>query len=562
MRKELFVSAIGVLLLLLACQSSDTAHVPADFPYKITPGENEQLAKGYVFDDANKNGIRDAGEDGIAGVAVSNGQDVVITNDEGYYGLPVDDDAIIFCVKPRDWMTPVDADNLPQFYYIHKPNGSPPHFKYAGVAPTGDLPEEINFPLYPYKGKSNYKMVVFGDPQPYSLEDIDFIAEDIVQELVGHKDLEFGMTMGDIVGDNLTFFSPLNRVISKVGIPWYYVMGNHDINYDAENDELSDETYERIYGPATFAFVYGDVHFIVVDDVIHFREGEKTRYVGGLREDQLVFVANYLKTVSKEDLIVLNMHIPLAQHGDWFRNQDQKRLFDMLKEFPYTLSISAHSHTQNNGFFHQDSSDWQRSEPHHHFNVGTTSGSWWKGMRDENDIPHTMMRDGTPNGYAFIHFKGAEYIIDWKVAGSPREHRMNIFIPRGIVAGSVDTVQIAVNYFMGSEQTQVEYRIKDVSEWQPMTKTLMFDPFYKKLSKRWKFLRKQEISKKWKSDPEFMNEPVPGRRLPRKAKSSHIWAAKLNKDLNAGEYVVEVRVRDRYNRTFQDYQLMRIADKK
>lgn len=561
MIKKGIVLIILSLLLLSACQKSNDEHEAGKFPYEIAPGENEILAKGYVFNDVNMNRLRDEGESGIEGVAVSNGEDVVITKEDGYYGLPVDDDAIVFCIKPRDWMTPLNADNIPQFYYIHKPNGSPEYFEYAGVAPTGDLPEEINFPLYSEKGKSDYKIVVFGDPQPYSLEDVDFIAEDIVQELVDQKDLEFGVTMGDIVGNELTLFNPLNQVISKVGIPWYYVLGNHDVNYDAENDELSDETFESIYGPATYAFVYGDVHFIIVDDVIHIREDEKSRYVGGLREDQLIFVENYLKTVSKEDLIVLNMHIPLAQHGDWFRNQDQKRLFEMLKDFPYTLSISAHSHTQNNGFFHEDSSDWQRSIPHHHFNVGTTSGSWWNGMRNEDDIPHTMMKDGTPNGYAFISFKGSEYIIDWKVAGSPQEHRMNIYIPREIYAGALDSIEIAVNYFMGSEQTEVEYRIKDFSSWQPMTKTLMRDPYYEKLVKRWEFIQKEELVKKWESDPEFNDEPFPGSLLRGRRASTHIWTANIDRDLQPGEYVIEVQVKDRYNRTFQDYQLMRVSER-
>jgi C terminal of Calcineurin-like phosphoesterase/N terminal of Calcineurin-like phosphoesterase/Calcineurin-like phosphoesterase len=561
MRKEIIASIIILVFIFNACQLPDDEYATGDFPYEILPGENEILAKGYVFDDLNMNRIRDEGESGIEGVAVSNGEDIVITNGDGYYGLPVDNDAIIFCIKPSDWMTPVNVDNIPQFFYIHKPKGSPEHFKYAGVSPTGDLPEEVNFPLYSEKGKSDFKIAIFGDPQPWRDEDIDFIAEDIVQELVDQKDLEFGVTMGDIVGNDLTLFNPVNQVISKIGIPWYNVIGNHDINRDAENDELSDETYERIYGPATYAFVYGNVHFIIVDDVIHFREEEKIRYVGGLREDQLVFVENYLKTVPKEDLIVLNMHIPLALHGDWFRNQDQKRLFDMLKDFPHTLSISAHSHVHNNNFFHQDSTDWQQSTPHHHLNVGTTCGSWWSGMRDENDIPHTMMQDGTPNGYAFISFKGSEYIIDWKAAGKPLEHKMNIYIPRGIAAGSADTVQIVVNYFMGSEQTKVEYRIKDLSDWQTMTHTLMFDPFYEKLYKRGEFFRKQELLKKWKSDPDYANEPLPGTSPPRKDRSPHIWTANLNKDLQAGEYVIEVRIKDRYNRTFQDHQLMRVAEK-
>ena len=47
------------------------------------------------------------------------------TGKGGRYELPIDDDDIIFVIKPRGYMTPVDALNLPRFYYIHKPAGSP-----------------------------------------------------------------------------------------------------------------------------------------------------------------------------------------------------------------------------------------------------------------------------------------------------------------------------------------------------------------------------------------------------------------------------------------------------
>jgi hypothetical protein len=101
-----------------------------------------------------------------------------------------------------------------------------------------------------------FKIAVFGDTQPYNIEQVDFIAEDIVPELAGRNDIAFGLTMGDIVGDDLSLFEPLNQTIAKIGLPWYNVMGNHDINYMSPNDELSDETYERVYGPATYAFEY------------------------------------------------------------------------------------------------------------------------------------------------------------------------------------------------------------------------------------------------------------------------------------------------------------------
>ena len=69
----------------------------------------------------------------------------------------------------------------------------------------------------------------------------------MVAELVG-TDAKFGVTLGDIMNDNLSLFSSLNRTVALIGIPWYNVIGNHDLNFEAL-DEHSDETFERIYGP-------------------------------------------------------------------------------------------------------------------------------------------------------------------------------------------------------------------------------------------------------------------------------------------------------------------------
>jgi hypothetical protein len=552
---------LSILFTIYACNPKQEEQ-SVQLPFSIEAGPNEQLAKGYVFFDKNENRVMDETEKGIAGVVVSNGVDLVQTNEKGEYEIPVSDDAIIFVIKPRDWMTPLNKDNLPQFYYLHKPKGYPENYKYKGVEPTGELPEQINFPLYKEDGSENFKMVVFGDPQPYNIEQVDFVAEDIVVELIGRDDLEFGMTMGDIVGDDLDLFSPLNQAVSQIGIPWYNVLGNHDINYMAPNDKLSDETYERVYGPATYAFVYGDVHFIVLDDVIHEDSVGSWNYVGGLRPDQIEFVTNYLNIVPKEDLVVLTMHIPLAQHGETFRKSDQKKLFDLLKDFPHTLSISAHTHVHDNRFFHHGSSDWQQPTPHHHFNVGTASGSWWTGMRNETNVPHTMMRDGTPNGYSFISFNGTEYIIDWKVAGSPDDHHMNIHIPRGIVAKSAETTLLTVNFFNGSEQSTLEYRIKGLTDWKQMEKVDKYDPYYLIIDQRWKNLKKLEIKEQWEADSTMADEKFIGWYMPRPKKSTHLWEANIGTDWPVGRLVIEVKAKDRYGRTFTAYQTMRVISGK
>lgn len=552
------ISLFLSILFLFSAFTTNAGKQKERLPHSIKAGKDEKLAKGFVFHDENENRVMDDSEKGISGVAVSNGTDLVQTNEQGEYEIPVSDDAIIFVIKPKDWMTPLNEDNLPQFYYLHKPNGYPENFTYKGVEPTGELPEQINFPLFSEKGSENFKMVVFGDPQPYNIEQVDFLSDDIIVELIGRDDLEFGMTMGDIVGDDLDLFSPLNQSVSKIGIPWYNVLGNHDVNYMAPNDMLSDETYERVYGPSTYAFVYGDVHFIVVDDVIHAEEAGSRDYVGGLRPDQFTFVSNYLETVSKDDLVVLTMHIPLAQHGESFRKSDQKKLFDLLKDFPHTLSISAHTHVHDHRFFHEGSSDWQQATPHHHFNVGTTSGSWWNGLRNETDVPHTMMRDGTPNGYSFITFNGTDYIIDWKVAGSPNDHQMNIHVPRGIVANSSDTTLLTVNFFNGSEQSKLEYRIKGLTEWKTMEKVDKYDPYYLKIDQRWKNFEKLNILELWEADTTLVGD-FPGTDMSAPRISTHLWEANLGTDWPEGRHIIEVKAVDRYNRVFTAYHTMRVV---
>lgn len=548
------IISFTILILVYPFKNVEYLHL---IPNLLNNKKN--IAKGAVYHDINGNNTMDNNEPGIPNVYVSNGVEIVKTDKNGKYSIPVSEDAIIFVIKPRDWMTPLNELNLPQFYYIHKPYGSPNNFTFKGVDATGPLPKNINFPLYAERGKSDFKMIVFGDPQPYNLEEVDFFSENIISELVGIKGVEFGMTMGDIVGDNLDLLKPINQAVSKIGVPWYNVLGNHDVNFQADRDELSDETFERIYGPPNYAFVYGDVHFIVVDNVIMNDPVGDRGYIGGLRPDQIEFVRNYLKLVSRDDLIVLTMHIPLVQH-ERFRESDQKELFSLLSEFPNTLSISAHSHTQNNTFFHEESSHWIGEVPHHHFNVGTTSGNWWNGLRDENDIPLNMMRDGTPNGYSFITFNGTNYIIDWKVSGKPDDYKMNIHTPRGIKVDSSSSTLLTVNFFNGSEQSELSFRVLGETELKKMEKVSAKDPFYSLIYERFENFNSLKIKELWEKDPELKNKSYPLiKRMYEANNSTHLWQSKIGKSLSEGIHIIEVNAKDRYGRLFTDYHSIRIS---
>ena len=125
-----------------------------------------EIARGTVFVDSNENGLLDSGEIGVTDVRVSNGTEIVLTGPDGRYEIAIDDEAILFITKPKNYATPVNGHMLPQFYYIHQPKGSPPGLRYQGITPTGPLPEEINFALLPRPEEKKFEALLFADTQP------------------------------------------------------------------------------------------------------------------------------------------------------------------------------------------------------------------------------------------------------------------------------------------------------------------------------------------------------------------------------------------------------------
>jgi len=497
---------------------------------------------GYVYDDANGNGRRDRREQGIAGVSVSNGVQVTVTDAKGRYELPVGHDNIIFVIKPSGYAVPTDENNLPKFYYIHKPSGSPV-LKYGGVAPTGPLPKSVDFPLIQQAESADFTALVFGDPQAYNEQEIAYFAKGVVAEVERVANVAFGLSLGDLVGDHLVLHNPYLKAVAQVGIPWYNLMGNHDMDYDAPADSLADETYEASFGPANYAFNYGNAHFIVLDDILYPDPRDGSGYWGGFRKDQLDFVENDLKHVDKDKLIVLAFHIPLwHQNEESFRNADRQRLFNLLAEYPYTLSMSAHTHLQRQNFYGKEDG-WRRDKPHHEYNAGTTSGDWYSGEPNALGVPASTMRDGTPKGYAFLRINGNQYAIDYKVAGESQDFQIKLFHPQVVAQGRGTQAGIFANFFMGHGGNTVEYRIDD-GDWRPMHYIEAPDPDF-----LWQLYR-------W----DTTNKLMPGRRPSNAVNSTHLWRGNIPTNLPVGEHRIEVRATDMFGRTFTQHGTYRLAE--
>ena len=494
-----------------------------------------QNIKGVVYHDENANSKREKKEIGLAGVAVSNGVEVVKTDSKGVYSLPKRESQVIFVVKPSGYQSPLNANNQPSNHYIHKPSGSPADFKFQGSKPTGALPASLDFPLVKKEESDEFRVLVFGDPQPYTQEEVDFFEKDIVDEVVGIKNVAFGLSLGDLVGNDLSLNSPYIKAIKKIGLPWYNLLGNHDLNFDAKVDSLSDETFEADFGPANYSLNYGKVHFIVLDDVLYPDPRDGKGYWGGFREDQFKFIENDLKHVSKDYLIVLAFHIPLLndgvdKEGNSFRLKDRNRLFELLKDYPHTLSMSAHTHLQRQNFYGK-ADGWLQAKPHHEYNAGTTSGDWYSGEMKANGTPSSTMRDGTPKGYAFLNLKGNQYSIDYKVAGKDAAYQMEVFLPKVVEKRKNTSAGVFVNFFMGTKGDKVMYSV-DGGKWSNMAYMETMDPAF--LSTLFKFDQSKEL--------------LSGRRPSNAEASTHLWRGNIPSNLAVGEHQIEVKAVDRYGK--------------
>jgi len=490
-----------------------------------------QTARGVVFHDADGNGQREAGEEGLAGIKVSNGREIVRTDAQGRYEIAVADDTTIFVLKPRNWSPPLNETFLPRFFYTHKPAGSPPS-RYPGVGPTGPLPASVDFPLRPSAEPDRFEAIFFGDTQPRDLKEIGYIAHDVVAELIGATPAAFGVTLGDIVFDDLEMFEPLNRAIALMGLPWYNVIGNHDLNYDAPEDRLADETFERIYGPPYYSFDHGPVHFLVLDNVRWYGRTETRdgHYRPGLGEDQLEFIRNDLALIPGDQLLVLMMHIPLTARWE---GTDRDDLFGLIERRPLCFSVSAHTHWQAHQFLTAEQG-WRGPAPHHHLINVTVCGSWWSGEPDETGIPHATMQGGAPNGYSIITFDGGSYSIRYKAARRPADYQMHVWAPEVVPSRDPGLAEVLVNVFAGSERSKVEMRVGEAGPWVELHRTIRPDPFFVRMKQR-----------------EEAEGPSTGyRRLPAIQDSQHLWQGFLPENLAPGAHVIHVRTTDMFGQTY------------
>lgn len=483
--------------------------------------------------------VRLAGGEGLAGVAVSDGRQVVTTGADGHWRLPAVAGGPVFVIKPAGYALPARADGLPDFWR------------------SGADAEGCDFELLPAvtddRAGSALDVLVFSDPQTANLREVGYYRDAIVAPLHGSQGARLGVTLGDVTNDVPALYPALNEATTSLGVPWLHVAGNHDLDFEVEQDRGSLRSFREVYGPDTFAWEEPEAVFIGLDNVI-YQPGQRPAYTGGLRPEQFEFLEAWLPTLSADRLLVLMVHIPLfdtAPGRETFRHADRERLFALLQRFPKLLVLSGHRHTLQH-VFHGPDAGWHGASPLHEFNVGAASGAFWSGVAGSDGIPDSTMSDGTPSGYARLTVDDTgDYRLSWHRAGHYRTDDpaftdvMALHAPRALRRGAYPAWGVYANVYMGLEDTRVEFRV-DEGEWRPMQRAAAPDP--------------RLLVENVRDD--LATELRGYDRSPEAQPSTHLWRGALPTDLDAGEHRVEVRAFDRWQgeqRAVTSYRLVERA---
>jgi hypothetical protein len=380
-----------------------------------------------------------AGGTGLAGVAVSDGYNVVLTDKNGRYVLESNATAEFVHVSiPRGYAFPHEK-GLARFFQPIKAGASSMTADFALQKLSGD--------------DTKHTFVVWADPQIISKKDakelVTVSAPDLRQLAAQYDQNTFAIGCGDLVWDHFELFEDYKKAVEIAGIPFFQVIGNHDMDLTARADEGSAQTFKGHFGPTYYSFNRGDIHYVVLDDV--FFVGTAKKYIGYLTERQLQWLEQDLSHVRPGATVVVSLHIP-AYNRQHLRDKqkeepmggvvsNRKELYRLLEPFKAHL-MSGHTH------FNEVVLEGGVIEHVH----GTVCGAWWTGP---------ICTDGTPSGYGVYEVDGPNLRWYYKAVGHDRNYQLRLY-PKGSVPERPD--EVVANVWNWDPEWQVTWFEDGVSK--------------------------------------------------------------------------------------------------
>lgn len=345
---------------------------------------------------------------GVAGVAVSDGYEMVLTDASGHYAMSSNKrNGYVFYTLPGGY-EPVLADGFnPQFW-------APLDSRDVNVSETHDFAlRRVDNERHTVIIGADTHLARRNSDRAYFKKGLLACLNNEVEQAAGTP--IYSILLGDLTWDvfwtqndyNLTDFMQDMKHYEYPMTLWA-VIGNHDhdpsIPAGDNTDEEAVEAWRQIVCPNYYSFNLGKVHYVVLDDIKYLNiayEGEtysegvagSRNYRGVITDAQMEWLRKDLALVDYSTPVVVCLHIPAWNINSNFnytaRLDNTYTLCSILSSYEQVHIVSGHNH--GNHTVHH------RSYPNlTEHNIASTCGSLWQSAILTG---HHICQDGSPAGY-------------------------------------------------------------------------------------------------------------------------------------------------------------------
>ena len=370
----------------------------------------------------NVYGVVHCDGEGLADVVVSDGVEVVKTDKDGVYQFKSAKKwGYVFVSIPKGYEVGSEGV-LPQFH--------------ATLTEKADKAERHDFNLVKVN-QDKYRVYFLGDmhlaDRTNDLNQFDNCMKEVKADIMDDDVKSYVITLGDMTWDlywySRNYYFPqylksVNYYFKNAAkqVQFFHTIGNHDHDMCKDGDFNTVIEYVKDIAPTYYSFNIGDVHYIVLDDILCTNVGgaasakPKRTYYSEVTDEQLKWLAKDLSFVSKSTPVIVTSHAPVyaketvknVNAVTTYYLNNSATLISKFKGYNVDF-VTGHTHV----LYNVDKS----SAGIYEHNAGAVCASWWWSGYLTPGIH--ICTDGAPGGYSVWDISGTDK--KWRYKGTGRD---------------------------------------------------------------------------------------------------------------------------------------------
>ena len=375
----------------------------------------------------NVYGIVSCGTKGIPDVVVSDGVQVVNTDENGVYQFKSDKSVgYVFVSVPSGYQALTEGV-FPQIYRLF-------------TKPVTEV-ERFDFPLSKDEGQENHTMLVFGDmhlaARTSDASQFTTFVSDVNNVVKNQPNKTYAVTLGDMTwelyweSNKYGFKEYIDDINRLRDITVYNTIGNHDHDMAFAGDFNTVTKYKKMIAPTYYSFNIGRVHYVVIDDIECKNTGANTsqsrKYVDQVVSAQIEWLKKDLLYVSKDTPLFITMHAPVYDDSGNSSLDNSSELESVVSGYSNVHFWSGHTHKMYN-------IDKLSSKKIFEHNAGAVCATWWWTGHYTSGIH--IAQDGAPGGYSIVNVNGDSFEWQFKPTGKDVSHQFRTYDGNKIVLTS------------------------------------------------------------------------------------------------------------------------------